>query len=208
VLSDAGPRLSRRSALRLSVVATASLLAGGHAPYGQWGVYRRRYLLILTSRSDPTSYEFGSRLAAILAERLPDSRARVSRAPHNERIASLIASKQMDLALMLRGDAAALRDGAPPFTGYAPVALRAIIGVGDYLLVCRDDFPARHAWLICDALTKDRDAVPLPLVPPAASAEAPEAGVPVHVGAEAYFAGGPLPAHEPEGVPDQDHRHE
>jgi hypothetical protein len=98
--SRASTRPSRRDALRLVVTGAASLLAGGHAPYGQWGVYRKRYLLILTTRADPTSYELGTRIAAVLAERLPDSRARVSRAPHTERIASLMSSKQMDVALI------------------------------------------------------------------------------------------------------------
>jgi hypothetical protein len=48
--------LSRRSTLRLVLVGVVSLLVSGHAPYGQWGVYRKRYLLILTTRDDPTSY--------------------------------------------------------------------------------------------------------------------------------------------------------
>jgi hypothetical protein len=106
----AEPRsLSRRRTLRLALLGALSLLAGGHAPYGQWGVYRKRYLLILTSRDDATSYELGTQIAAVLAERLPESRARVSRAPHKQRIASLISSKQMDVAVMPRDDAANLR---------------------------------------------------------------------------------------------------
>jgi hypothetical protein len=204
----AGTRLSRRGALRLVLIGALSLLAGGHAPYGQWGVYRKRYLLILTTRADPTSHELGTRIAAILAERLPDSRARVSRAPHTERIASLMSSKQMDVALMRRDDAAALRGGAPPFAASGRVPLHTIIGVGDHLLVCRDDFPARHAWLISEALAKNRHTLPVPLSPLPPAAASPDARVPLHPGAQAYFTGRPLPDQEPRTGHDQDHDHE
>jgi TRAP-type uncharacterized transport system substrate-binding protein len=205
--SGAGGRLSRRGALRLILIGAISLGAGGHAPYGQWGVYRKRYLLILTTRSDPTSYELGTQIATILAERLPDSRAQTSRAPHKERIASLISSKQMDVALMLRDDAAALRAGAPPFS-FGPVSLHTIVGLGDYLLVCRDDFPARHAWLICEAISKDRHVIRVPLSPLAPAAASPDARVPLHPGAAAYFMGRPLPDQEPQTGYDRDQEHE
>ncbi len=190
---------SRRTALRLALAGAAWLLAGGHAPYGQWGVYRRRYLLILTTRADPPSFELGKRVAEILVDGLPGSNAQVSRAPHKERIASLIGTKQLDLALMRRDDAAALREGAPPFAGYGPVPLHTIIGLGDFLLVCRDDFAARHAWLIAETLSQNRGAFAEALLPVAGSAEPPDPRVPLHPGALAYFAGDPAPAPEPAG---------
>ena len=192
--------LNRRSTLRLFVIGAVSLLAGGHAPYGQWGVYRKRYLLILTSRDDPSGYELGTRVAAILAERLPESRARVSRAPNKERIASLISSKQMDVALMHRDDAAGWRAGTSPFSDYGPVLLHTIVAVGDYHLVCRDDFPARHAWLIAEALSKDQHSIRV-------SGEASGARVPLHPGAHAYVSGAPLPAAEPTTHAGHDHEH-
>lgn len=201
-------RLSRRRVVGLGLAAGAWLLLGGHVPYGQWGVYRKRYLLILTDREDPPSFELGGRIAAVLAKRLPESRARVSRAPHRERIASLISSKQMDVALMRRDDAAALRLGAPPFADYGPVPLHAIAGIGEYLLVCRDDFPARHAWLVADALSRGRGALPAVLSPAPAAAGWSDARVPLHPGARAYFAGGPQPDPEPGGGHDEDHAHE
>jgi len=209
VITGAGGQPSRRAALRLVLTGAVSLAAGGHAPYGQWSIYRKRYLLILTTRSDVTSHDIGTRIAALLAERLPESRAQVSRAPHMERVASLISSKQMDVALMRRDDAAALRAGAPPFESFGPVSLRTIVGLGDHLLVCRDDFPARHAWLICEALARDRDALPVPLSPFSPTAESPDGRVPLHPGAQAYFMGSPLPDQEPQTNhdPDQEHEH-
>jgi hypothetical protein len=193
--------LSRRSTLRLVLIGAASLLAGGHAPYGQWGVYRKRFLLILTTREDPTSHELGTRIAALLAERLPESGARVSRAPHKERIASLLSSKQMDVALMHRDDAAGLRAGTSSFSDYGPVPLQMIVAIGgDYQLVCRDDFPDRHAWLIAEALSKDQHSIRL-------SGAASDGRVPVHPGAQAYFSGAPLPAAEPATDLGHDHGH-
>jgi TRAP-type uncharacterized transport system substrate-binding protein len=204
MISAASVRISRRRTLGLALLGAVSLLAGGHAPYGQWGVYRKRNLLILTARDDPTSYELGTQIAAVLAESLPESRARVSRGPHKQRIASLMSSKQMDVAVMHRDDAANLRAGASPFADYGPVPLHTIVAVGDYRLVCRDDFPGRHAWLIAEALSKHQhsfgDSIRV-------SGEAPEARVPLHPGAQAYFSGRPLPAPEPETEVGRDHRH-
>jgi hypothetical protein len=182
--------LSRRSTLRLVFIGGVSLLASGHAPYGQWGIYRKRFLLILTARDDPTSHELGTRIAALLAAHLPESGARVSRAPHKERIASLLSSKQMDVAVMHWNDAANLRAGALPFSHYGPVPLQAIVAMGDHQLVCRDDFPARHAWLLAEALSKDQQSV-------GPRGDGAVAGVPLHPGAQAYFSGRPLPAAEP-----------
>jgi len=189
----------RRRLLRIGAAAGAWLLAGGHAPYGQWGVYRERFLLILTTRADPPSFDLGSRLAEVLARDLPESRARVSRAPHKARVASLIATRQLDLAVMRPADAEALWRGAPPFPDYGPVALRSIVDLGDFLLVCRQDFAARHAWLIARTLDAAGERLDAPVAPAASP-------VPLHAGAEAYFAGRPLPeASDPEA---HEHGHE
>lgn len=200
--SRAAP-VSRRAALSAAIAGAAWFLTGGHAPYGQWGAYRKRHLLILTTRADPPSVALGEQVAAVLARALPDSKAQVTRAPHRERIASLIGTKQMDVALMRRDDAAALLQGLPPFDAYGPVPLRRIVGLGNYLLVCRDDFPARHAWLIAGALHKGHDALP---TPPSFAAVGPEASVPLHPGAQAYVAGDAPPHPAPED--DHDHPHE
>jgi hypothetical protein len=194
---EAAARPCRREFLRTAVAGGAAILFCGHAPYGQWGVYRRRYLLILTSRADPPSFELGKRIAEVLAQRLPSSKAQASRAPNNERIASLISSHQMDVALMRRDDAAALRQGRPPFAGYGPVELFTIVGLGEFLLACRDDFAARHAWLIAEAFDKSRDLLPERLLPEASTAEPPDSRIPLHPGALGYFTGAPMPSLEP-----------
>ncbi|MFQ5898542.1 MAG: hypothetical protein ACE5JN_09870 [Candidatus Methylomirabilia bacterium] len=185
--------MTRGAFLKLALAGAAWTFGTGHTPYRQWVVYRKRHLLILTSRTDGPSYPLGKRVAEILATHLPASKARVSRAPYTERIASLISTKQMDVALLSRDDAAALLEGRPPFADYGPVPLRVIIGLGNYLLVCRDDFPAPHAYLVARTLSAHRAEVPVPVFPDPPGAKEPDATVPTHPGALAYFEGRPLP---------------
>ncbi len=181
--------MNRRALLKTVIAGAALLLASAHTPYRQWVVYRKRHLLILTSRGDGGSYALGRNLAEVLAARLPASQARVVRAPHAERIASLISTKQMDVALMVRGDAAALMAGREPFVGYGPVPLRALAGFGAYLLICRDDFPPRHAYLVAETLGEHRGELAAALTPAPGEGPEPDAVVPAHPGALAYYRG-------------------
>jgi len=180
--------MRRRRFLHAALIGALGLVSSGHTPYRQWMVYRQRHLLILTDRSDPPSYPLGKQVAAVLATHLPASKARVTRAPHTERIASLISSKQLDVALMSPPDAVALAAGLPPFEAYGPVALRTLLTVDGYLLVCRDDFPAQHAYAVTRTLDEHRDELPQVA---AAGAESP--AIPLHPGALAYFDGAPPP---------------
>ena len=180
--------MKRRRLLHAALVGALGLVSSGHTPYRQWMVYRQRHLLILTDRSDPPSYPLGKQVAAVLATHLPASKARVTRAPHTERIASLISSKQLDVALMSPPDAVALAAGLPPFEAYGPVALRMLLSLDGYLLVCRDDFPARHAYAVTRTLDEHREELPQVS---AAGAELP--AVPLHPGALSYFEGAALP---------------
>lgn len=181
--------MNRRRFLHAALIGALGLASSGHTPYRQWMVYRQRHLLILTDRSDPPSYPLGKQVAAVLATHLPASKARVTRAPHTERIASLISSKQLDVALMSPPDAVALAVGLPPFEAYGPVALRALVVIDGYLLVCRDDFPARHAYAVTRTLDLHRDELPH-----VAAAGEGSPALPLHPGAVAYFEEAPLPA--------------
>jgi hypothetical protein len=189
--------MKRRRFLQAALVGLTGLVSSGHTPYQQWTVYRQRHLLILTDRSDPPSYPLGKRVAAVLATHLPASRARVTRAPHTERIASLISSHQLDVALMRPPDAVALAAGLPPFKAYGPVSLRTLISIDQYLLVCREDFPARHAYVVTQTLDLHRDELPEVT---AAGSQPP--AIPMHAGALAYFDGEPPPD---EAVPVEEH---
>ena len=187
------PAIGRRVLLRSALALAAVIAASGHAPYGQWNVYRKRRLLILTSRSDGRSFPIGERVASVLAAHLPESQSQVSRAPSNERVASLISTHQMDVAVLSRNEAELLRAGSGPFEEYGAVPLRVMVALGEYLLVCRDDFPALHAYLVAKTLAENRVELGLEVSSINASQAASGKAVPMHRGAQAYFNGLPPP---------------
>ena len=162
------------------------VLCLGHTPFQQWVVYRKRHLIILTGKTDGSAYKLGKRLAAILANELPASKARVTRAPYMERIGSLLSTEQLDVALLSGTAAVALLHGRPPFVDYGPLPLRRIASLGSYVLVCRDNFPNRHAYLVAQALDGHRDELAF------GEGDHPSA-VPMHPGALAYVDGQPIP---------------
>jgi hypothetical protein len=173
-----GAALPRRAFVAGLVGLLVTGTASGHTPYKQWVVYRKRHLLIATDRSTDGSYALGKKLAAALKNLVPDSRARVARAPDNRRIASLLATAQFDVALLPRDEAIALARGEQPFANYGPVDLRTLYVSGRYILVSRADFPLEHAYLVTEALVQrfglDRTATF-------------EAGIPVHSGSAEFL---------------------
>jgi len=180
----------RRAFLRQALLAGVWLWSSGHTPYNQWNVYRQKHLLILTSKADPEGFVLGKKIAETLVERLPSSGARVTRAPDLARVASLIGTKQLDIAVLRRGDARAMGDGAPPFESFGGMPLRVVAYFGDHVLVSRDDFPAIHAYRVAAALADAGDdglATPITAV----AQDAPD--LPVHDGAAAFLRGAPPP---------------
>jgi hypothetical protein len=113
--------LSRRSLLVGAACLVAARAGRAHTPYRQWEVYRRKHLLVGTCRADPESYPLGKRLVSILVSGLPESKARVTRAPDQKRLASLLTTEQLELVLFTVDEAVALEDGKAPFTEYGPI---------------------------------------------------------------------------------------
>ena len=170
--------ISRRGAV-LSLAALACPgAAGAHTLYGQWVVYRQRRLLIGCHREEPATYDLALGLVDEINGHLPEAQATVARAPHPERLASLLGTDQMDLAVLLASDAQGMIDGAGKFAPYGRIALQGLAGFGILGLYAHARFPDRHAWLIRSALD--------------AAAEAPD-GAPMHAGASLYLDGAPLP---------------
>ena len=183
--------MNRRQLLRRTLLcAAAAPMLWGHTPYRQWQVYRRKHLIIGTSRADPGSFELGQRLAELLARELPESRARAARAPHAWRLASLIATGQLPAALFTARVAGELAAGRGEFRSFGGPPLRALCALGDYWLLTLDDFPAWQAWLLAQTLVRHAAD------PPAQLPGAGTAPVPVHPGAAAFAAGQPMPAPE------------
>ena len=92
--------MQRRSFLSLGALASSSVLlpmqlAMAHTPYRFWDVFRKRNMQILTSHDDYTGDETGDVWVATLREKLPLSRAMVSRTQYMTRMASLLKTDQV-----------------------------------------------------------------------------------------------------------------
>ena len=154
----------------------------GHTPYRQWKVYRQRHLLIVASKTDQEGFRLCRALAETLAAHLPDSKARPSRAPNAARVASLLGTGQMDVAVLPRGQATAL--ATDPQDGTEPLRLMLLMNFGAHVLVSRADFPDDHAYQVVRTLDLERE-----VLPGAGTAPGPFAGssLPLHPGAREYL---------------------
>ncbi|HEX7811132.1 MAG TPA: hypothetical protein VF460_04425 [Burkholderiales bacterium] len=165
-----------------AMFAGLPLPALAHTPYRQWKVFRQRYLLITTSRTDPAGDALGDRFAEVLLAELPQSRAMVSRAINLERIASLITTDQANIAILDDASARALVRGDAPFADYGPFPLQAIVQTDTHRLICREDVPLHHGYMIAGALMDHAADLGIRIA-------AAEDAIPVHPGAAAYSRG-------------------
>ena len=132
-------------------------------------------------------------MAVVLAKHLPESRARVSRAPSTGRVASLISTRQMDVAVLSVENAADLYAGRADFAEFGAVPLRSIVVLGNYLLVCRDDFAPLHAYLLAETLMENSSELNVTVAAADAARGSGDLIIPVHPGARDYFKGRPPP---------------
>ncbi|MBZ9870299.1 hypothetical protein LB542_05430 [Mesorhizobium sp. BR1-1-9] len=151
-------------------------------PDGMAKTYRRYRLLIIGQRDDERAGGVAKAAVDVLARFLPDSRSTLIRAADTRRVGILIGTRQQDIGIMTRQGAEALFRAMPPFADVRDVPLRTIVSFGDYLLVCRTDFAARHAYLLAKTLNAHGELLPQP-------ASAPDGIVPGHEGAAAFFDG-------------------
>jgi hypothetical protein len=177
--------VNRRRLLGAVLLAAGASALGGHTPYGQWVVYRRKHLVVGCHRADPRTYDLARRVVAVLDEHLPAAKPRVARAPDARRLASLLGTAQMEVATLGDADAAAMLAGTGRFAPYGPIALGVLAPVGDRLLLAVAEFPRRHAWLVTRALAGT--ALAPALDGPAGS------GIPWHPGSAAFRDGRPEP---------------
>ena len=192
--------MQRRSFLsRLSLASTLTwlpaTLALAHTPYRFWDVFRKRNMQILTSHADYTGDETGDAWVAVLRENLPLSRAMVSRTHDMTRIASLLKTDQVKMAVLSYQHARLMFTGEPPFAEYAPLALEILVDNGKYLMVTRPNLPLYHGYLVTTALMES--AANLQLINPGQG----RFGMGVHAGALAVYKGEKL--EPPEPVPEK-----
>jgi NMT1-like family len=143
-----------RRPLLVAALLGAACGVMGHSPYRQWQVYRKSRLIIVTSAAEPGSYPLGDAIAALLARHLPESRALAARTADAREIVKLLASDQLDVAILAAADAGDAHEARGQFAGEGPLPLRALAVLGPYLLVCREDFPAPTAEAIASALAE------------------------------------------------------
>ena len=188
-------RPDRRALLKAAAAGAASVLLAAHTPYGQWTVYRQRNLFIVASRTDEAALLLARAIVEGLAVELPESRARVTRATDPVRIASLLATGQLDVAVVSRGEASAMLAGSGDFRTVGAASINSLAELGAHLMVTMDTFRPKHAYLL--ALSVDHLRQKLPIVAATAS-DAPT--LPFHPGAAAYYSGLPAPEAPSAGV--------
>lgn len=140
---------------------TTSGPAQAHTPYRQWDIFRKRYLQVLTSRSDLDGDAIGDDWVALLHDRLPLSRAMVSRARDMNRVASLLKTDQAKLAVLSHADARDMFQARPPFEDFRPMPLQVMLDNGSHVLVARDDLPLHHGYAIVITLLEEAGALHL-----------------------------------------------
>lgn len=158
-------------------LGTKASVAPAHTPYRQWSVFRSRHLQIGTSRQDLAGDETGERWAAALRERLPDSRAMVTRAATLWDLCSLVKTDQIRLAVLSHADLAEVAQGRGLFASLHPMPLQVLLADERHVLLARDSLPAHHGFLVASALAtalpglglSPARAVPLPVHPGAAA---------------------------------------
>jgi TRAP-type uncharacterized transport system substrate-binding protein len=180
--------MRRRAWLRLAGAGAAVWLLAGHSPYRQWDVYRRARLVLLATAADETSVRLAQTLSAIFAYHLPESRATYARARDTNDLARLLASRQLEVALVREPDAHALSTGAAPFADNGRVPLRTLAALGEHLLVCLEDVPQAAAYMLVDALAERWSDIDPALVGRASAPKpAPALRVPLHPGALEFY---------------------
>ena len=180
--------MNRRGWLRVATAGGLWLALAGHSPYRQWEVHRKTRLVLLASAADAQSVRLGSALAGLYLKHLPESRAMMARARDGNDLVRLLASKQLDVALMRAADAYAALAGQAPYADTGGVRLRALAALGEHLFVCREELSKGSAYMLVEALAAGWSELAPVLVGQAAGPRpAGKGGIPLHPGAEEYY---------------------
>ena len=102
----------------------------GHAPWGQWQVYRMRHMLILSVIEDENSYPFSKEIISSLEDALPEARARPARARGYRRVYNLLSTDQMPLVVLSKEIALSLLYGNGVFSDFSPVNMNLVYDFG------------------------------------------------------------------------------
>ena len=175
--------LNRRFFIKF-VIFPISLVTMGHAPWGQWQVYRMRHMLLLSVIEDEKSYPFSKQIIESLEKTLPEARARPARARGYRRVYNLLSTDQMPLAVLSKDIAVSLLYGTGVFSDFSPVSMNIVYDFGEMVLIARPKMPDSHTWRIADALIRSEKFVP----------SINNTEIPLHNGAKIRFMNMPIPA--------------
>ena len=176
--------ISRRSCLAaILMAATLPMPVSAHTPYKQWAVYRQKHLLIGCHKDTPETYELSKLIVAQLDTDLPAASARVARAPATSRLASLLATDQLNIAVLSPDTAKAMASGTGIFAAYGSISLTTLLPLNKYLLVGHSRLHEHHCWQITKALESMAGQDSLTSTPL----------LPWHKGSEQYLLGKPIP---------------
>ena len=164
------------------VAALQPLSAQAHTPYKQWAVYRQKHLLIGCHKDAPATYDLSKRIVSHLDGALPAANARVARAPAASRLASLLATDQLNIAVLVPELALAIASGSDKFAAFGSIELTTLLPMDDFLLVGHSRLKDHHCWQITRALEPffDQSKTSTPVLP-------------WHKGSELYLLGEPMP---------------
>lgn len=144
--------MNRRTLVRLLGLGVAACGVLGHSPYRQWQAYRKSRLIIVTSAADADSQRLGEAVATLLARELPESRAMAARAADARDIVKLLASDQLEIAILSAEDVRDAAAGRGRFAAEGALALRTLADLGRYHLVARADIQDAKAEPITRAV--------------------------------------------------------
>lgn len=179
--------MRRRDVIAGLAAGALAPAAQAHTLFNQWVVYRQKHLLIGSHRQDPPSFALAQEIEAILGHLLPEASARAARAPRAERLASLLGTGQMFVAVLDAPALTGIMAGEGPFAPYGAVPLTFLGHRSYHWVAAHESFPDHHAWLVAAALAEVSFNTDITAPPPA----------PRHPGAQAFLDGTPFEAVEP-----------
>jgi TRAP-type uncharacterized transport system substrate-binding protein len=110
----------------------------------------------------------------------------LSRARDTNDLLRLLASKQLDMALIDEAAAHAAASGAHGLADGGKIPLRSLAEIGPYLLVCRAEFPRANAYQIAEALAEGWREILEPTAEAAGPRPSASVRVALHPGAGEY----------------------
>ena len=140
---------------KLSIgVLLASFFLMAHAPWGQHQVYRQMHMLIMCSKKDSGAFKFTKFVVGYFKEHLPESKARVARAPHEDRIFALLKTDQIPLAILSYTLLDKIFKDKSQISKYLKEETRVLYFFPDMVLISNNHFSKKKSDIIYKSLKK------------------------------------------------------